>query len=96
MKTKKIFSSILCVFFSVAMIAQENNEVLVRGNLIDIKRIYEGVPFFHGFQYADWVFDGDDIAAVVRVGAPESRGLPSRQHDSNMMTFVRIKNFRNL
>ncbi len=48
------------------------------------------------FQYADWVFDGDDIAAVVRVGAPESRGLPVRQHDSNMMCFVRIENFRDL
>ena len=58
--------------------------------------LYDPDPFFHGFQYADWVFDGDDIAAVVRVGAPESRGLPVRQHDSNMMCFVRIANFRDL
>jgi hypothetical protein len=58
--------------------------------------LYDPDPFFHGFQYADWVFDGDDIAAVVRVGAPESRGLPVRQHDSNMMCFVRIASFRDL
>lgn len=57
--------------------------------------LYDPDPFFHGFQYADWVFDGDDIAAVVRVGAPESRGLPVRQHDSNLMIFVRVTNFRN-
>ena len=66
-------------------------------NWIEVKTVlYDPDPFFHGFQYADWVFDGDDIAAVVRVGAPESRGLPTRQHDSNMMCFVRIENFRDL
>ncbi len=58
--------------------------------------LYDPDPFFHGFQYADWVFDGEDIAAVVRVAAPESRGLPTRQHDSNMMSFVKIENFRNM
>ena len=58
--------------------------------------LYDPDPFFHGFQYADWVFDGEDIAAVVRVAAPESRGLPTRQHDSNMMCFVKIEHFRNL
>jgi len=56
--------------------------------------MYDPDPFFHGFQYADWIFDGDDIAAVVRVGAPESRGLPTRQHDSNQMVFVKVENFR--
>ena len=66
-------------------------------NWMEVKTVlYDPDPFFHGFQYADWVFDGDDIAAVVRVGAPESRGLPVRQHDSNMMCFVRIENFRDL
>lgn len=32
-------------------------------------------PFFHGYQYADWMFDGNDIIAVCRTGAPEERGL---------------------
>lgn len=80
---------------------ERNKLVLVRSadlvNWIEVATIlYDPDPFFHGFQYADWVFDGDDIAAVVRVGAPESRGLPVRQHDSNMMCFVRIENFREL
>ena len=51
--------------------------------------------FFHGFQYVDWVFDGDDIIAVSRTAFPETRGLPARQHDANFLTFHRISNFRN-
>lgn len=53
-------------------------------------------PFFHGFQYVDWMFDGEDIVAVCRMACPESRGLPVRQHDANFMTFFRIENFRTL
>ncbi len=51
-------------------------------------------PFFHGFQYVDWQFDGDDIVSVIRMAAPEERGLPNRQHDANMLSFKRIENFR--
>lgn len=51
-------------------------------------------PFFHGFQYVDWQFDGDDIVSVIRMAAPEERGLPNRQHDANMLAFKRIENFR--
>ena len=50
--------------------------------------------FFHGFQYTDWEFDGNDIIAVSRTAFPESRGLPIRQHDANMLTFHRIADFR--
>ena len=52
-------------------------------------------PFFHGFQYADWVVDGDDLAVVVRAAYPEVRGLPVRQHDANKFIFVKVKDFRN-
>lgn len=51
-------------------------------------------PFFDGFQYADWQFDGDDMIAVVRTAMEEERGLPQRQHDANMLVFVRVKDFR--
>ena len=56
--------------------------------------VYCEDPFFHGYQYPDWVFDGNDIIAVCRTAAPEDRGLPTRQHDANMFTFHKIKNFR--
>ena len=44
-----------------------------------------------GFQYVDWQFDGDDLVAVCRMcwdGA--------NYHDSNFITFHRVKNFRSL
>lgn len=44
-----------------------------------------------GFQYADWQFDGNDIIAVIRTSWD---GLD--YHDSNFITFHRIKNFRTL
>ena len=52
-------------------------------------------PFFYGFQYTDWQFDGNDIIAVTRTAFEEQRGLPMRQHDANFFTFYRFKNFRN-
>lgn len=52
-------------------------------------------PFFYGFQYTDWQFDGNDIIAVTRTAFEEERGLPMRQHDANFFTFYRFKDFRN-
>lgn len=67
------------------------------GTWIQYKEIVaDADPFFHGFQYTDWMFDGDDIVAVCRMACPESRGLPVRQHDANFMAFFRIADFRDL
>ncbi|WP_017260000.1 sialidase family protein [Pedobacter arcticus] len=43
-----------------------------------------------GFQYADWLIEGDDIVAVSRTS-----WYGARYHDANMITFHRIENFRN-
>lgn len=51
-------------------------------------------PFFDGFQYVDWQFEGDDMVAVVRLAMEEERGLPERQHDANFLVFLRIPDFR--
>ncbi|KVD83421.1 glycosyl hydrolase [Burkholderia sp. ABCPW 14] len=48
----------------------------------------------HGFQYADWQFEGDDIVAVVRMAFDDSEGGAQSQHDSNYVTFVRVRDFR--
>lgn len=45
----------------------------------------------HGFQYLDWQFDGDDIIAVSRT-AWDGYNI----HNSNYVTFHRVKNFRTL
>ena len=49
----------------------------------------------HGFQYADWLFDGEDIIAVVRTAFDEPDGSQAHnQHDANYLTFHRIEGFR--
>ena len=45
----------------------------------------------HGFQYIDWQFEGNDIIAVSRTGWGGFN-----IHNSNYITFHRIKNFRTL
>ncbi len=54
--------------------------------------------FGEGFQYFNFAIDGDDLAVAARsaidVGAGENK--PPRGHDTNLMTFHRIENFRHL
>jgi arylsulfatase A-like enzyme len=50
----------------------------------------------HGFQYADWQFDGDDLIAVVRTAFDDAEGGAHNQHDANYLTFHRFGDFRRL
>lgn len=50
----------------------------------------------HGFQYPDWLFEGDDIIAAIRTAHDDGRGGAHNQHDANFLTFHRIRNFRHL
>lgn len=50
----------------------------------------------HGFQYADWLIDGDDIVAVVRTAFDDGLGGAHNFHDANFLTFHRIRSFRGL
>ena len=45
-----------------------------------------------GFQYAAWLFDGDDIPFVLRT----AYGGAHNYHDANRITFHRVKGFRRL
>lgn len=54
-----------------------------------------GLPYVEsmrktGFQYADWVFHGNDILAAVRTAYRGAHNL----HDSNMITYHRVRGFR--
>jgi len=49
---------------------------------------------YHGFQYADWRFDGEDLTAVVRTAYDDGEGGAHNQHDANYLTFHRIPAFR--
>lgn len=50
----------------------------------------------HGFQYADWLFEGSDIIAVVRTAHDDGVGGAHNFHDANFMTFHRFRDFREL
>lgn len=50
----------------------------------------------HGFQYADWQFDGDDLAVVVRTAFDDGLGGAHNAHDANFITFHRVAKFRDL
>ena len=45
-----------------------------------------------GFQYVDFMFDGDDLIYLCRTAMNEAHNY----HDANYQTFHRIKNFRSL
>ena len=50
----------------------------------------------HGFQYADWLIEGNDIIAVIRTAFDDGKVTPHNCHDSNYILFKRIKNFRKM
>lgn len=58
-----------------------------------VKRIYDYSdmdPAKVGLQYPDWVFDGDDILMLLRIGFNQA----DTHHNSNCISFTRICNFR--
>jgi hypothetical protein len=48
------------------------------------------------FQYFNFVIDGDDLAVVSRTALQVGSQWPPRGHDSNILSFHRITNFRQL
>jgi hypothetical protein len=56
--------------------------------------LYHSDSGTHGFQYVDWLFEGDDIIAAVRTAFDEPAGQAHNQHDANYLTFHRIEAFR--
>jgi hypothetical protein len=58
--------------------------------------LYHPDPIKHGFQYLDWLFEGDDMIVVSRTAYVTSPDMPPRQHDANYLTFHRLGHFREL
>lgn len=51
----------------------------------------------HGFQYVDWIIEGDDLLFLSRTAAPEPDGTPAANyHDANYLSFHRLPGFRDL
>jgi len=49
----------------------------------------------HGFQYVDWLFEGNDIIWVCRTAADDGKTGARNNHDANFLTFHRLPSFRN-
>jgi hypothetical protein len=50
----------------------------------------------HGFQYVDWLFEGEDIIAACRTAYEDGQGGAHNNHDANYLTFHRFAKFRSL
>ncbi len=50
----------------------------------------------HGFQYVEWLFEGDDLIAACRTAWDDPHGGARNNHDANFLTFHRWQNFRSL
>ena len=50
----------------------------------------------HGFQYVDWLFEGEDIIAACRTAYDDGMGGAHNNHDANFLTFHRFAGFRRL
>lgn len=48
---------------------------------------------YHGVQYVDWQFEGDDIIAVIRTAWEDEEGNAHNQHDSNYILFHRVEKY---
>lgn len=53
-----------------------------------------GDVYQHGFQYVDWKIEGKDIIFVSRTAYDDDSGGARNYHDSNYITFHRIKNYK--
>jgi hypothetical protein len=68
----------------------------------DVEKIFLFTPnlddgtWGEAFQYFNFDFDGGDIVLVSRTSLKVGNYRPPRGHDSNLLTFHRIKNFRTL
>src|SRR5690606_3072807 len=63
----------------------------------DVKIILEdGDVKNSGFQYVDWLFEGNDIIVLSRTAFFDGKNKAHNNHDANFLTFHRIENFRNL
>ena len=51
---------------------------------------------YHGFQYPDWQFDGDDIVVASRTAYDEGNGGAHNFHGADYLTFHRVVDFRNV
>lgn len=58
--------------------------------------LYSANIDYEGFQYFNFDIDGEDLVVASRTAFDVGGNKPPRGHDSNLLTFHRIPNFRSL
>lgn len=48
----------------------------------------------HGFQYVDWLVEGEDLIVLSRTAFGDGAGQAHNNHDANYLTFHRVAHFR--
>jgi hypothetical protein len=87
---------------TTAQLTRTTAAVLTSKDLLhwDVEKIFLFTPnidngtWGEAFQYFSFDFDGDDLAIASRTSFPIGDYKPPRGHDSNLLTFHKIKNFR--
>lgn len=76
-----------------SILALTSSDDLTKWDIQSIVLATEDVQH-HGFQYVDWKFEGKDIVFVSRTAYDDEAGGAHNYHDSNFITFHRIKNYK--
>ncbi|MBT5829010.1 MAG: exo-alpha-sialidase [Candidatus Latescibacteria bacterium] len=95
------YYALVCRVTQKAVLKQRNCLTLTRSKNLDDWEIVRDVLNFQdngwkegiekvGFQYVDWIFDGDDILFLSRTAINNAHNF----HNANYMTFHRLANFR--
>ncbi|MGC4232156.1 MAG: sialidase family protein [Niabella sp.] len=77
-----------------SIVALTSSTDLLKWNIQSIVLATEDIHY-HGFQYIDWQFDGDDIVFLSRTAYDDDYGGAHNYHDANFITFHRIVNYKN-
>ena len=48
----------------------------------------------HGFQYVDWLIDGEDLIYLSRTAWDDAYGGADSAHNANYLTFHRLENYK--
>lgn len=56
--------------------------------------LQHGDVLHHGFQYVDWLVEGDDLIVLCRTAFGEGEEQAHNNHDANYLTFHRVLQFR--
>ncbi|MFT4154348.1 sialidase family protein [Parafilimonas sp.] len=93
-KYKKEYPDLNAASFRNVLVLRKSEDLI---HWQDVKTILEHDDVQKcGFQYVDWLFEGNDIIFLSRTAFFDGKEDAHNSHDANFLTFHRIQNFRSL